>query len=155
MFVARAGGSVTTGAFNEHIGQINTHGDASVTMGESIFEKLGGAENMAAMVKTMYTAVLKDPELAPFFKDVDVERLQTMQFEFLASAFGGPVSYSGSELQAIHSGRGITAHHFAIFVGHMADAMRQHGASADDVDAMLGQMSMYRDKIIGAANVDG
>jgi hemoglobin len=122
---------------------------------DELFDQLGGAEGLVAIVDEMYAAVLRDEELAPFFANTDMERLRKMQFEFMASAFGGPVHYSGAELQGIHSGRGITPHHFAKFVGHLADAMEAHGASKEHVDKMLGTMAMYRDRIVGSANVDG
>ena len=122
---------------------------------DTLFEKLGGADVVAGMVAEMYENVLRDPELAPFFKNVDMQRLGRMQFEFLASALGGPVQYSGAELQAIHAGLGVTPHHFSKFVGHMASAMESRNIDPKLVDEMLGQIAMYRDRIVGSANVDG
>ncbi len=124
-------------------------------MSDNLFEDLGGAENVAAIIESMYDAVLQDDELAHFFADTDTERLRRMQLEFIASALGGPVSYSGAELQAVHAGRGIQPRHFSRFVGHLAEAMEQHGANQQQIDSMLGMIAMYRDRIVGAANVDG
>jgi hemoglobin len=120
-----------------------------------LFDELGGAEKVALIVETMYTRVLADPELGPFFEGTDVSRLRKMQFEFIASALGGPVAYSGGELQAKHAGRGITPHHFSLFVGCLADSMKEHGATPEQIDRMLGLIAMYRDRIVGSANVDG
>lgn len=122
---------------------------------DPLFERIGGAEAVAQLVREMYDLVLQDDELSPFFANVDMQRLQRMQFEFIASALGGPVSYSGAELQGIHAHRGITPHHFAKFVGHLATAMENRGVDQADIDKMLGQMAMYRDRIVGASNVDG
>lgn len=124
-------------------------------MSDTLFDELGGAGKVSAMVDTMYAAVMNDEELSPFFANTDMERLRRMQYEFLASALGGPSNYAGAELQKVHAGRGITARHFARFFGHLADAMEAHGASKDQVDSMLGKVAMYRDRITGGANVDG
>ncbi|HBE71753.1 MAG TPA: group 1 truncated hemoglobin [Planctomycetaceae bacterium] len=124
-------------------------------MSESLFDALGGAEVVAKIVDSMYDLVLRDPSLSPFFTGVDVTHLRKMQYEFLASALGGPISYSGAELQAIHSKHSIGPTHFATFVGHMATAMKQHGATEGQVDEMLGQIAMFRDRIVGSSNVDG
>lgn len=126
-----------------------------IAMSESLFDSLGGAEKVHAMVGSMYEAVLQDPELAPFFAKTDLHRLRQMQYEFIASALGGPVNFSGSELQAVHAGRGIQPQHFAKFVGYLADAMELHGATKEQVDAMLGKIAMFRDRVVGASNVDG
>ncbi len=122
---------------------------------EVLFERIGGADVVADIVKEMYRRVLADPELGGFFKNVSIERLQKMQFEFLASAFDGPVKYCGSELSAIHHGRGITGKHFAKFCNHFAEAMEAHDVSPKDVDDALGRLAMYKDKITGETGVDG
>ena len=124
-------------------------------MADELFDRLGGAEAVKQIVDGMYQRVLSDPELSPFFEGVELDRLRKMQYEFIASALGGPVTYGGTELQAVHRGRGITQKHFAKFVGHMATAMEQQGASKHDVDEMLGRLAMYRDRIVGGVNVDG
>jgi hemoglobin len=121
----------------------------------TLFDRLGGAAAVAEIVQDMYRRVLEDPELAPFFANTSMERLGRMQFQFLASALDGPVEYAGAELNAIHRGRGITAHHFAKFCGHFADAMEAQGADPRDVDNALGRLATFKDKITGDANVDG
>lgn len=124
-------------------------------MSDTLFDALGGAETVAKIVDTMYDRVLADPSLGPFFENVETQRLRKMQYEFIASALGGPVTYSGGELQGIHAKHAITAQHFTQFVGHLADAMKQHGGSPEQIDDMLGRIAMYRDRIVGSANVDG
>ncbi len=122
---------------------------------ENLFERVGGAEGIAEIVNSMYDRVLADPQLAPFFENVSMQRLRRMQFEFIASAFDGPVVYTGAELTAIHKGRGITSHHFAAFGGHFADAAEAHGVSAHDIDTALARLAIYKDKITGDVSIDG
>lgn len=124
-------------------------------MPDPLFDALGGAENVAKIVDAMYDRVLADPTLSPFFAAVDTTRLRKMQYEFIASALGGPVSYSGSELQSVHAKHAISPQHFSQFVGHLATSMQEHGATPAQVDEMLGKIAMYRDRIVGSANVDG
>jgi hemoglobin len=122
---------------------------------ENLFDRFGGATGLAAVVKEMYRRVLEDPELAPFFKNVSMDRLHRMQYQFMASALDGPVEYAGAELTAIHRGRGITAHHFAKFCGHFAVALEAHGATPHEVDQALGRLATYKDKVTGEMNIDG
>lgn len=122
---------------------------------ESLFDRLGGVTGVAAIVNEMYDRVLADPELAPFFENVAMDRLRHMQYQFIASALDGPVEYTGAELTAIHRNRGITAHHFAKFCGHFVDAMEAHGADKHDLDQALGRLATYKDKVTGETNLDG
>lgn len=121
----------------------------------TLYERLGGQEKLAKIVFDMYKHVIADPELAPFFKDVPIDRLSRMNTEFIASALDGPVHYSGSDLVAVHRGRGIQRQHFSRFVGHLATALEQHNVSPADIDAVLGRIATYAGKITGDANVDG
>ncbi|MCC9603846.1 group 1 truncated hemoglobin [Stieleria sp. JC731] len=122
---------------------------------QALFDRLGGTSAVAEIVQQMYARVLADPELAPFFAGVSMDRLRTMQYHFLASAFDGPVEYSGAELTKIHAGRGIKANHFAKFCGHFADVLEDRGVASKDINDALGRLSMFRDKITGDANIDG
>lgn len=124
-------------------------------MSNSLIEQIGGASEVKAIVEEMYEGVFADPELAPFFKDVNKERLRSMQYEFLASALGGPVSYSGGELQAIHAHRGITAQHYTQFVTHLVAVLERRAIDKEVIDQILGTLALYRDRIIGGSNVDG
>ena len=120
-----------------------------------LFERLGGARALTEIVKDHYDRVFADPELADYFEGVDQERLTQMQFQFLASAFGGPVYYAGSELTAIHRPAKVSAKAFARFCGHFADALEAHGASKRDVDDALGRLATFKDTVTGESNVDG
>lgn len=122
---------------------------------ETLFEHLGGSTGVAELVHDMYARILADPDLAPFFENVEMDRLRRMQFQFIASALDGPVQYTGAELNAIHRGRGITAHHFARFCGHFADAAEARGATQREIDDALGRLATYKDKITGEINIDG
>lgn len=122
---------------------------------KTLFERMGGAEGIAKLVRDMYARVQQDPELAPFFENVSMDRLNQMQYQFMASALDGPVDYTGAELTQIHRGRGITAKHFAAFCGHFADAAEQAGADKLDIDNALGRLATYKDKITGDTTVDG
>ena len=120
-----------------------------------LFERLGGASSMAAIVQEMYHRILIDPDLSPFFKNISMDRVRKMQYHFLASAFDGPADYSGSDLTKIHAGRGIKGPHFAKFCGHFADVLEERGVAKRDVDDALGRLALYKDKITGDTNVDG
>ena len=122
---------------------------------QALFERLGGASSLKAILDDFYLRVLKDAELAPFFAEVSLERLRNMQFHFMASAFGGPVEYSGAELTAIHAHRGIKSTHFAKFCSLFADVLEDHSVGQREVDDVLGRLAIYKDRITGDATVDG
>jgi len=120
---------------------------------DGLLERLGGPQGMLSIVDDMYSRVLKDEELAPFFASTSMERLRQMQHEFLVSAFGGPIAYTGAELTSVHRGRGITGHHFAQFCSHFIAAMEARGADPRDLDQALIRLSMFKDRVTGEGSI--
>ncbi len=96
---------------------------ADLPAGTSLYRRLGGHEPLAAVVDAFSRRVAADHELARYFTAVDFEGLRRHQVAFLAAAFGGPQAYRGPTLRQAHRGLGITAHHFALFVEHLAGAL--------------------------------
>lgn len=116
-----------------------------------LYEKVGGAPGVEALVEAFYVRVLADPELAPFFHDVSLERLHRMQADFFSRALGGPVVYSGRPLAHVHHGRGITRHHFALFVGHLLETLKDCGCDQAETDEVIAHINTYANEITGTS----
>ena len=93
----------------------------------SIYEQIGGADALEAVVAEFYDRVLADDELAGFFSGTNMARLRGKQAEFFAAALGGPDPYTGAPMRQVHQGRGITVHHFNLVAGHLADSLSAAG----------------------------
>lgn len=89
----------------------------------SIYEQIGGAEAIEAVVEDFYVRVLADEQLAGFFTGTNMTRLKGKQAEFFGAALGGPNPYTGAPMRQVHQGRGITMHHFDLVAGHLADCL--------------------------------
>ena len=129
--------------------------NSSPDANQTLFERLGGQEQLVKMIDEFYDRITSHDSLGPYFQAVPSERLRNMQFQFLAAAFGGPVYYSGSELTAAHANRGIGSKQFSEFCGLFADVLEDFGVSARDVTEALARLSTFKDKVTGDATVDG
>ena len=115
----------------------------------SLYERLGGEAAIDAVVKALYDRVLADDELKPFFEHTPMERQRAMQHEFLCAALGGPMGYTGKPLAHVHQGRGIKTRHFAKFVQHVLDSLRDLGISEEDADAVISRLNTFANEITG------
>lgn len=113
----------------------------------SIYERVGGEEGIAGMVGSFYDKVLADSELAPYFKDVPMDRQRRMQREFFAAATGGPIVYTGRPLSAAHHALGISRREFQRFVEHMIATLEEHGVGKPDVLDIIARVNLYADEI--------
>ncbi|WP_166827272.1 group I truncated hemoglobin [Thalassoroseus pseudoceratinae] len=122
---------------------------------QPLYEQLGGADAIPAIVDAMYARVLTDPVLKSYFQNVDLEKLRRMQTEFMGAALGGPETYSGMELSHAHQGRGITNLHFSAFVGHLLAVLEARGCSEQDTQAVARRINTYASDITGNVSTDG
>jgi hemoglobin len=69
----------------------------------SLYDEIGGAPRVRAVLDAFYPRVLADPPLSPLFLGVDIERLKKSQEQFFAAALGGRTSYTGPSLHQAHA----------------------------------------------------
>lgn len=113
-----------------------------------LYEGLGGAAGLRAAVTIFYERVLADPELAPLFAGVDLERLRAHQQSFLAAALGGPELFTGRPLDLAHAGLGITDAQFDLVVGHLAATLGDLGADPVYVTALRDRVDGFRSRVV-------
>jgi hemoglobin len=97
----------------------------------SDYEVIGGGPAVSAVVNDFYERVLGDPQLAPYFKGVDMSRLKRHQVLLVTKVLGGPDNYNGRPLDEAHAGLGIDSDDFNAVVGHLAGAMKDAGVPDD------------------------
>jgi hemoglobin len=117
----------------------------------SLYDRLGGEEMIASLIPAFYVRILADPELGPFFKDTQIEKLHAMQREFFVMATGGPETYSGRPLAHAHHGRGITKHHYALFAGHLVATLTDMGVTQAETDEVIQRINAVTNEIVGVS----
>lgn len=117
----------------------------------SLYERIGGEEGVENLVIDFYVRVMKDPELAPFFRHTSIEKLHKMQHEFFCAALGGPITYTGEPIAKAHHGRGITARHFTRFVTHLLDTLEDMGISNGEAGELINRVNQYVNEVTGTS----
>jgi hemoglobin len=116
----------------------------------SVYERIGGAPAVNAAVDRFYERVLADPMLAPFFKNVSMQRLKAHQFAFLSQALGGPQEYSGAAIARAHVGMRIEQHHFDAVTVHLAETLRELGIGEDIISEVAAAVAPLAGEIVNA-----
>lgn len=122
---------------------------------QTLFERIGGDQAIAELIHKFYDRVVADPELKPFFENASIEKIRRMQREFLSAALDGPMTYTGQPLGYVHHGRGITKHHFALYVGHLIHTLEKLEINEQDVQDIISRINTYADEITGTAGSMG
>ncbi|GAA1787199.1 group I truncated hemoglobin [Agromyces lapidis] len=116
----------------------------------AIYDELGGSDGVRTAVAVMYHRVVADPELAPWFEGIDVDRLQAHQRAFLAAAFGGPQVFSGRSIGEAHHGMAITDAAFDRVVASLMTALADLGVAKEAVGAVGERLEDLRADIVTA-----
>lgn len=115
----------------------------------TLYDRLGGADAIRSVTERFCELTLTDDVLAYFFAPLDLTRHARMLAEFLVLAFGGPVSYSGPDLRAVHARLpGLTDEHFDRVVSLLAATLREAGAGDADIAAAALAAEAVRDDVL-------
>jgi hemoglobin len=116
----------------------------------TLFDDLGGAAAVTAVVDDFYVRVLADPSLAPYFEGIDTPKLKGHQRAFITAALGGPQAYNGKPMGPAHAGLGVTEDAFNSVVGHLGATLSGLGVDDATIGIVAGQLAPLAPEIIGA-----
>lgn len=117
---------------------------------ETLYERLGGREAIAAVVDRFYERVRDDDDLAAFFEDVEMDRLRAHQTQFLVAATGGPAEYTGENLREAHADLDIRAEHFDAVAEHLRATLEEFDVDDAAVAAVLDTVADLRSDVLAA-----
>ncbi|MFJ2028360.1 group 1 truncated hemoglobin [Streptosporangium sp. NPDC087985] len=112
------------------------------------YELVGGASSVREVVDRLYVVLLDDPDLKPYFADVELPKLKRHMAILLSSVLGGPEPYEGRELGEAHRGMGITEEHYAKVGDILVTVLRDAGADEDIVQHVVHTLGQVRGSIV-------
>ncbi|WP_333767090.1 group I truncated hemoglobin [Streptomyces sp. IBSBF 2435] len=117
---------------------------------QTIFEAVGGAPAVEAVVDLFYDRVLADPALAGYFEGRDMARLKRHQRLFVGQALGSREPYPGRTMERAHSGLAITGEAFDLVVGHLAAALAEAGVDGPTIGTIAETLLPLKPDIVTA-----
>lgn len=115
-----------------------------------IYQEIGGAPALTAVVEDFYVRVLADARLAGYFRNSDMARLRRKQVSFFAAALGGPEPYLGLSMVDAHRDRNIGRVQFDLVVGHLTAALTACGVPEATTAAIIAAIAPLSDDIVTA-----
>lgn len=116
----------------------------------ALYDDIGGADGVRTAVSVMYNRITADPELAPWFDGIPMDRLRAHQRAFLAAAFGGPAIFTGRSAQAAHEGMAITDDAFDRVVSSLLTALADLGVAHATVHEVGRRLEELRRDVVTA-----
>ena len=133
--------------------------------GLEIFDRVGGAPALTAVVGDFVAAAAPDPKV-DFTRggkwvasDAAVSKLKKHLVDFMAEAMGGPKAYTGRSMRIAHAGMGITQAQFDALAGHLQAALVKNKVAAPfrtcEFDIIYGEGISFEGDIIDIGSTTG
>ncbi|MGN6107520.1 MAG: group I truncated hemoglobin [Kofleriaceae bacterium] len=91
----------------------------------SLYERLGGKDAIAAVVKEFVATTGADPRISMFFTNADIPRLEQLMVEQICEATGGPCKYTGKTMKVSHTGMKVGSDHFEAFIEDLTKTLEK------------------------------
>lgn len=100
------------------------------------------------MVWTLYSNVLLDPELAPYFRSVSVTKIVESQTLMFRSLLLPGYEMPRYDLAKTHEHLNVTNSHFTLLMKHVENVLTGYGVSEEDRNRVLAALETYRNEIV-------
>ena len=88
----------------------------------TLYSRLGGYDAIAAVCDDLLPRLMSDPLLGRFWQNRGadgIRREKQLLVDYLCASAGGPLYYTGRDMKVSHTGMGISAKDWDVFVGHL------------------------------------
>lgn len=137
-------------SFAVALGGVAATGDAHAAA--SLYERMGGAPVVTAVVSDTLDRVVADKRLARSFEGVNMKRLKRLLAEQICEITGGGCRYSGDPMRDAHAGLHISEAEFYGLVQILRDSLRHHHVGLRERNELLALLApMKRDVVEEAA----
>jgi hemoglobin len=110
------------------------------TAEQTLYQRLGGYDVIAAFTDQWLGLVLGDPALAPYFRGMSNDtkgKARQLIVDFIAASTGGPTLYTGRDMKTLHEGLGISRGEYDALMGHAATTLDALGVERREKDELL------------------
>jgi hemoglobin len=120
----------------------------------SLFNDLGGAKALDAVVDVFYKKVLADDRVNGFFEGTDMAQQARKQKAFLTFAFGGPNKYTGKNMADGHAhlvARGLNDSHVDAIVEILGATLKEFNVPDEKIKEVADVAESVRGAVLGRA----
>ena len=116
--------------------------------GTSLYERVGGGERLRQILSDTIDAHLANPAIRTRFQRYDRNVLIERAFPFFAQATGGPETYTGAGLRAVHEGMNISDAEFVAATDDLLGVLRKHGVGDHEQQEVLAAFFAWKDELL-------
>jgi hemoglobin len=115
---------------------------------DSLFKELGGKRGIEKFTADFVQIIAVDPRIETFFKDTDLQRLESLLSEQFCALSGGPCKYQGRGMRESHKDMGVNTAHFNALAENLQIAMEKNAVPSRAAGKLIALLApMHRDVV--------
>lgn len=118
------------------------------TQKPSLYERLGGEQGLRKIVNDILEKNFSNPKIGHHFKNVDMDKLKQLVFEFFSMGIGGPHIYTGRDMRSAHAHLGISQRDFSLGNDDVSEALKENGVSKAEIDEVIGILNSMKGDVV-------
>lgn len=117
-------------------------------MTQSLYQRLGGAEGITAIVDDAVDRHAANPLLAPRFSGKDLPRAKQLGAQFFCMGAGGPQQYEGRDMRTVHAGMNISEQELVATIDDFVAAMQGRGVGATELNEVVAMLYSLKGEVL-------
>jgi len=118
---------------------------------QTLYQRLGGYDAIAAVCDDLLARLQADAQLARFWQNRGsdgIAREKQLLIDYLCASAGGPMVYAGRDMKLSHTGMGVSASDWEVFIGHLESTLDTFALPATERADVLGFIDSTRADIV-------
>jgi hemoglobin len=121
------------------------------TTDQSLYQRLGGYDAIAAATDDLLARLQADPQLKDYWKGASTSnrrKARQLIVDFMTEAAGGPAYYTGRDMQTSHDGMHISQSDWDVFMRHSAATLEHFGVPERESQEVLAFFTSLKGEIV-------
>jgi len=121
------------------------------TVEQSLYQRLGGYDAIAAATDELLSRLLADPQLGGYWKGASLDNQRTARqriVDFMTEAAGGPAYYTGRDMRLSHAGMQISESDWEVFMEHSRGTLAHFAVPERETQDVLDFFSSLKGDIV-------
>ena len=115
---------------------------------EAALAPYGGYAGLGKITHDFVERVQKNPRIASFFKDADIERLEAMLTDQFCDVLGGGCKYAGKSMKEVHTNMKVRTADFNALAEDLQDALTAANVPTHQQNKLIAKLApMHRDVV--------
>ncbi len=120
---------------------------------ETLYSRLGGYDAISAVVSDLLPRLQQDPLLAQLWDrrpEDSLQRSKQLLIDFLCSNAGGPVYYTGRDMQTTHKGMRLSDADWSAFMKHLDATLDSFKVQPPERDELVAFVQSTKNDMVQA-----